>query len=154
MGSISTGAPQRQVYQANSAIWAILTTTSLTSSFSPQSYLNSMLCICSYTILKLIYGVGVDSDVLDLHIFEIWLFWISAMKFLNHFWNITKIGNRFIGSFINVVSLPLNKILRFSLGDSWIKDFWDFKFFLSFNLNRRRWYLKYTWYRLILIQLQ
>jgi hypothetical protein len=40
------------------------------------------------------------------------------MKFLNYFWNITKIGDRFPGPFTNVVSLLVNKILQFSLSDS------------------------------------
>jgi hypothetical protein len=34
------------------------------------------------------------------------------MKFLKHFWSMTKIGNRFPGPFTNVVCLPLNKILQ------------------------------------------
>jgi hypothetical protein len=35
------------------------------------------------------------------------------MKFLNHFWSISIIGDMFPGPFINVVSMPLNKILSF-----------------------------------------
>jgi hypothetical protein len=45
------------------------------------------------------------------------------MKFLDHFWSITKIGDKFPSPFTNVVSLPLNKILQFASSDFGIKDF-------------------------------
>jgi hypothetical protein len=76
------------------------------------------LCIYTRTILKLRYGIGVGSDELDLRILGTWFFWILAMKFLNYFLSIMKIGDRFQGPFTNVISLPLNKILQFSLNDS------------------------------------
>jgi hypothetical protein len=79
--------------------------------------------ICTYTISKLRYGAGVGPDISDLRIFGNWFFGISAMKFLDHLWNITKIGDRFLSPFTNIVSLPLNKIFQFSLNDSRIKDF-------------------------------
>jgi hypothetical protein len=44
------------------------------------------------------------------------------MKFLDHFWSIIKIGDRFPSPLTNVVSLPLNKILQFFLNDFGIKD--------------------------------
>jgi hypothetical protein len=64
------------------------------------------LCIYTRTILKLRYGIGVGSDELDLRILGTWFFWIM------------KMGDRFQGPFTNVISLPLNKILQFSLNDS------------------------------------
>ena len=151
---LSTDSPQRQLCWANSTIWAIMTSASLTPSFVLKPCLNSCLYICIYTILRLRYGVSIDPNVLNLRILGTWLFRISAMKFLNHFWKMTKIGNRFPNPFTNFISLPLNKILQLSLNDSWIKDFYDFKFFLSFNFNWRRWYLRSAWYRWFLIWLK
>jgi hypothetical protein len=79
-------------------------------------------CICICSILKLKYGADVGLDVLDIGILGTWLFWILVMKFLDHFWSIIKIGDRFPSPLTNVVSLPLNKILQFFLNDFGIKD--------------------------------
>ena len=67
-------------------------------------------CFCIGTCIsaKIGFDANVDLDVLDSNILETWILHILAMKLLNHFISVGKIGSRIPSLFTDFLILPMD----------------------------------------------
>ena len=105
----------------------------------PSPFTVGVKCFCIATCISARTGsdAGDGPEVLDLNILEAWFLQVLAMELLNHFKSVGKIGSMLPSLFTNFVTLPMNKIFQSFTVDTRIKDFGDFEFFFTINLNWR-----------------
>jgi hypothetical protein len=77
----------------------------------------------------------------------LWFFRVLNVKFLNLIFHIVNIGTWFPCCFIDVITLPMNKVKLVSPHKFRIKNFFNFLFFIAKDFHRRwgLWSSKNEW---------